>query len=83
MTWINQEHAMRAWQRQDWQAAADLFIKSLKYSPEEYRKPIQENLAAAYFNMSVNYRNQGQDFKARAILKKCLAEVPQAARCRE
>jgi tetratricopeptide (TPR) repeat protein len=83
MTWINQEHAMRAWKRQDWQAAADLFTKSLRYSPEEYRKPIQENLAAAYFNMSLAFRNAGQDSQARAILKKCRTEVPDAPKCRE
>ena len=83
MTWINQEHAQQAWKRKDWQAAADLFAKSLRYSPEEYRKPIRENLAAAYFNMAVTYRNSGQDFKARAVLKKCRSEVPDVPKCRE
>jgi tetratricopeptide (TPR) repeat protein len=83
MTWIGQEHALRAWKREDWQAAADLFAKSLRYSPEEYRKPIRENLAAAYFNMAVTLRNAGQDSQARAILEKCRAEVPDVPKCRE
>lgn len=83
MTWIIQEHAMGAWKRGDWRAAADLFAKSLRYSPEEYRKPIRENLAAAYFNMAVTYRNSGQDSKARAILEKCRSEAPDVPRCRE
>lgn len=83
MAWISQEQAMQAWTRKDWRAAADQFAKSLRFSPEEYRKPIRENLAAAYFNMSVGYRNSGQDSKAAAILEKCRSELPEVPRCRE
>ena len=83
MAWISQEQAVQAWTRKDWPTAADLFAKSLRYSPEEYRKPIRENLAAAYFNMAVGYRNSGQDSKAAAILKKCRSEIPDVPKCRE
>jgi tetratricopeptide (TPR) repeat protein len=82
LTWLYQEWGMQEWDRKDWQAVADIFGKSLIHAPAEYRKPVQDNLATAYLNMTAELQNQGDWPKARAALKKCLEQVPEARKCK-
>jgi tetratricopeptide (TPR) repeat protein len=82
LAWVYQEEAMQAWERKDWQSAADIFAKALASAPKSFRKPIQENLATAYLNMAAARQNEGDWPKARAALRTCLEKVPDASKCR-
>jgi hypothetical protein len=83
LSWVYSKWSHATWEKKDWAATIDHIEKSLLYVRRQDAAPLEKNLAGAFFNRALAYRNSGERGKADALMRRCRERLPRAKACRE
>lgn len=83
LSWVYSKWSHATWEKKDWAATIDHIEKSLLYVRRRDAESLEKNLAGAFFNRALAYRNSGERGKADALLRECRERLPRAKACRE
>lgn len=82
LSWVFANWSQAAWKKSDWAAAIERLEKALSYARPKDTAPLEGNLAAAYYNRALVFRERGEKEKAQEVLRHCRDRVPRAKTCR-
>jgi tetratricopeptide (TPR) repeat protein len=82
LSWVYSTWSHADWKKSDWAKAIERLEKALAYARPRDAAPLEGNLAAAFYNRALVYRERGEKEKAQEVLRHCRDRVPKAKTCR-